>query len=184
VITDSDGQIVATGRNRVFDRDAPPGQVAGCSLAHAEVNALAGVPFRAPRDLTLTTTLQPCFQCAAAIRMAPVAHLRIAGQDPLWEGCHDFTQLNAWLARRPPIPVDGPRCDEIGTFATLMARLGPGLIDHVAEGLRHRGEGPILDLVAHLSDADGLTELRTLSVDDAFSRLLPALRDLVRREGP
>ena len=38
--------------------------------SRAEVNALAHLTFRAPCELTLTTSLQPCFQCAAAIRMA------------------------------------------------------------------------------------------------------------------
>jgi tRNA(Arg) A34 adenosine deaminase TadA len=176
VVTDPGGAIVASGRNRVMDTEAPPGEVAGCSLAHAEINALAGVPFRGPRELTLTTTLQPCFQCAAAIRMAPIAHLRIVGADPLWDGCHDFTGLNAWLARRAPVPVDGPRVDEVGAFAVLMARLGPGLIPHVAVGLRERGEGPILDLVEELSEGDTLLALADRSVDDAFEHLWPRLQ--------
>ncbi|MFZ6004975.1 MAG: nucleoside deaminase [Actinomycetota bacterium] len=179
VITDTGGAIVAAGRNRVMEPEPPLGEVAGCSLAHAEMNALARIPFRAPRELTLTTTLQPCFQCAAAIRMAPIAHLRIAGADPLWDGCHDFTTINAWLGRRPPVPIEGPRRDELGLFATLMARLGPGLIDPVDVALRALGEGPLLDVVADLSEPQHADRLKGLPVEQAFAALWPRLRDVV-----
>lgn len=178
VITDAGGGIVAVGRNRVMDPEPPLGEVAGSSLAHAEMNALARIPFRSPRELTLTTTLQPCLQCAAAIRMAPIAHLRIAGADPLWDGCHDFSSVNGWLGRRPPVPVEGPRRDEVGTFATLMSRFGPGLIEPVAEALRSLGEGPLLDLVEQLSVNGDLDEIATLPVERAFAHLWPRLRDI------
>ena len=83
VVSDDTGRIVAASRNRVTDREAPIGELAGTTLAHAEMNALARLPFRAPRTLVLTTTLQPCLQCAAAIRMGPIARVRVAGADPL-----------------------------------------------------------------------------------------------------
>lgn len=60
VISDQTGQIVVAARNRVSESVPPIGEVAGSSVAHAEINALARVPFRSPRDLVLTTTLQPC----------------------------------------------------------------------------------------------------------------------------
>src|SRR5690606_15661644 len=123
-------------------------------------------------------SLQPCLQCAAAIRMSPVSHVRITGADPLWDGCHDFRDINAWLARRPPIPVEGPRLDEVGVFATVMARFGPGLVDHVVEGLREVGEGPILELVGRLTDDGTVDELAAMPVDVAFVRLWPELVDL------
>lgn len=181
VITDPTGEIVATGRNRVMDGSAPPGEVAGCSLAHAEVNALAHLAFRAPCELTLTTSLQPCFQCAAAIRMAPIAHLRILGADPLWDGCHDFTGLNPWLARRAPIPVEGPRRDEIGAFSVLTARMGPGLLERLHGPLRERGEGPLLDLVLRLQGSERFGQLAGRSVEQAFEDLWDDLRQVVAR---
>lgn len=179
VVTDPAGAIVVRARNRVMDKIAPPGEVAGCSIAHAEMNALAHVRFRAPRELTLTTTLQPCFQCAAAIRMAPIAHLRILAADSLWDGCHDFTGINAWLARREPIPVEGPRRDEVGVFAMLMARLGPGVIPEVEAGLRERGEGPLLDLRVRLLEGGEFEALRAMSVEQAFQQLWPRLQAIV-----
>lgn len=168
VISDQTGKIVVAARNRVSESAPPVGEVAGSSVAHAEINALARVPFRSPRDLVLTTTLQPCLQCAAAIRMGPIGSLRIAGEDPLWRGCDDFSGLNGRLAQRGPVPTDGPRRDEVGAFATLLARLGPGLIPHVEADLRHLGEGPLIDLAQRL-EADGSWRRRLEgSVDELF----------------
>ncbi len=47
VVADASGEIVARGRNRIFEEEAPPGQLAGTYLAHAELNALAGLPLPA-----------------------------------------------------------------------------------------------------------------------------------------
>lgn len=175
VVTDVAGRIVSTGRNRVADRTAPPGEVFGSSVAHAEVNALATLAFGQPRELVLTTSLQPCLQCAAVIRLAPIRRVRFAGRDPLWDGCDDLTGLNPWVARRPPVPREGPLPGEVGLFASLMARFGLGLAPHVAVGLRDQGEGPLLDLVDDLTWRAEVDDLRTRTVEDALSRLWPAL---------
>ena len=143
------GEIVYSARNRVNDGEGPPGEIFGSALAHAETNVLARLPFRGRRDLVLTTTLQPCLQCAAAIRLGPVATVRFAGPDRYWDGCHDFGKLSAREARRSQPARIGPRRDELGTFATLISRfvhLPPGY-----EGaLRALGEGPMVDLVYEL----------------------------------
>jgi tRNA(Arg) A34 adenosine deaminase TadA len=89
----------ATGSTTARDR---PGEIFGSALAHAETNVLARLPFRSRRDLVLTTTLQPCLQCAAAIRLGPVATVRFAGPDRYWDGCHDFGRLSAREADLPP----------------------------------------------------------------------------------
>lgn len=174
VVTDPAGELLVATRNRVRDTAAPPGETAGTSVAHAELNALAHLPFRAPRELVLTTSLQPCLQCAAAIRMAPIARVRVLGSDRLWDGCHDFSALNPWVGRRPPVPVVGPRGDAVGVFATFISRLGPGLLDEIATWLHAAGDGPILDLVAEVEGA-GLAELTTLPVEEALAQLWPAL---------
>jgi tRNA(adenine34) deaminase len=178
VVTTPDGTIVSASRNRVADADGPAGQAFGSSIAHAEINALAHVPFRKhDRNLVLTTTLQPCFQCSAAIRMAPVGTVRVAGADPLWDGCHDFeAHPTPWVARRPPIPIEGPRRDELGVFGTLISRFGAGLVPPLEEALREIGEGPILDL-ARCLDQDALARLE---VDQALDALWSDLTALVR----
>jgi tRNA(Arg) A34 adenosine deaminase TadA len=94
------GEIVHAARNRVNDTDGPHGEVFGSSLAHAELNVLARLGFRRRSDLVLTTTLQPCLQCSAAIRMARIATVRFAGHDVLWDGYHEFGRLAPRETRR------------------------------------------------------------------------------------
>jgi hypothetical protein len=127
--------------------------VAGSSVAHAEINVLSQLRFRGPRTLVLTTTLQPCLQCAAAIRQAPIASVRVGGADPIWDRCAAFGSLNAWVARRAPVPTSGPRRDELGVFARLIARFGPGLVPDYESALRERGDGALVDLVQELESS-------------------------------
>lgn len=176
-----DGEIVHAARNRVFDDDGPAGEIFGSALAHAETNVLARLRFRQHRDLVLTTTLQPCLQCAAAIRLGPVGVVRFAGPDPYWDGCHEFWRLSEREARHSRAERDGPRRDEVGVFATLIARIGPGTMTPAFDRfLRTTGEGPALDLVRDLqADLGGLA---AMPVADAFARLWPRLRDLRRDE--
>lgn len=177
-ITDAAGTVVVAARNRTMDTAAPRGQVAGSSVAHAEINALGGLAFRSPREHVLTSTLHPCLQCAAAIRMAPIASVRFAGDDPLWPGSDDFGVLNSWLARRERVPAQGPRRDELGVFGTLLARIGPGLESHVEEALRSRGEGELLDLQARLAAEGAWRDLATSPVDEVLDHLWPHLTRL------
>jgi tRNA(Arg) A34 adenosine deaminase TadA len=106
------GEIVYSARNRVNDGGGPAGEIFGSALAHAETNVLARLPFRGRRDLVLTTTLQPCLQCAGAIRLGPIAIVRFAGPDHYWDGCHDFAKLSAREAQRAQPVRIGPRRDE------------------------------------------------------------------------
>lgn len=178
-----EGTIVAAARNRVADTSAPAGQVFGSSLAHAEMNVLAQLPFRQPRELVLTTTLQPCLQCSAAIRMGPVARLRLGGADPLWHGTHDFGALSSWLARRSPVPVDGPLPGRLGSFATLLARMSPFVREEVDRGLRERGEGPVLDLKDALVASGERDALAGGTLDAALDSLWDRLPEGQTRSG-
>jgi tRNA(Arg) A34 adenosine deaminase TadA len=175
-----DGVIVHAARNRVADRDGPPGEVFGSTLAHAEANVLARLPFRHSESLVLTTTLEPCIQCSAVIRLGPIATVRYAGADPLWDGCHDFSPLSPREAARPAkVTMVGPRRDEIGLFATLMSRLGPGRVNgRAGEWLRAVGQGAFLDLARQLQDQGEPERLAALEVDQAFAYLLPQLRSI------
>ncbi len=180
-MSDASGQVLHAARNRVMDRSGPPGEIWGSSLAHAEVNALARVGFRQHTDLVVTTTLQPCIQCAAAIRLAPVTTVRFAGADLYWEGCHDFSRLSEREASRPQPLRTGPRDDELGLFATVISRTGPTLTPNYERWLRQSGEGPVVDLAARLSTDAAMTSLDRLDVDEAFALLWPMLRDLRRQ---
>ena len=177
-----DGEIIHASRNRVNDQDGPHGEIFGSSLAHAEMNVLARLEFRRHRDLVLTTTLQPCLQCAGAMRLARIGTVRFAGHDRYWDGYHDFTRLADREARRPrPANRIGPRTDEIGVFGLLISRFRLGNPRRVAgfeEVLRSIGEGPVLDLANELEDSGQLDRLLSAEVDQALAAVWPSLARL------
>lgn len=180
VVTTAEGSMVHASRNRVADAEGPAGEVYGSSLAHAEMNVLARLPFRHPKELILTTTLQPCLQCAAAIRFGPVGLVRVAGADVLWEGSHDFTRHSGWAGRRPPVPMEGPRGDQIGAFGTLISRFGLGLVPAVEDGLRALGDGSSVDLAQQIQDSGRLDDLLARPVEEAMAELWAELSRLSR----
>jgi tRNA(Arg) A34 adenosine deaminase TadA len=179
VASTADGEIVHAARNRLTDSDGPPGEIVGSSLAHAEINVLARLPFRRYRDLMLTTTLEPCLQCAGAIRLGPVSAVRFAGRDLYWDGCHDFARLSPREARRTQPDRIGPRRDELGAFGTLISWFGPKFTPVFEKTMRELGEGPMLALVHELDDTGEVRRLASLEVDAAFASLWPRLRKLL-----
>jgi tRNA(Arg) A34 adenosine deaminase TadA len=177
--TTPDGAIVHAARNRVTDTDGPAGEAFGSALAHAEVNVLARLGYGQPRLVVLTTTLEPCIQCSAAIRLGPVAVVRYAGADPLWDGCHDFSPLSSREAARAKVTMAGPRADEVGMFGTLISRFGPGPVPGAASDfLRSAGQGSILDLVDRYQATGEAQRLAAMEVSEAFEYLWPQLRAL------
>ena len=173
-----DGEIVHAARNRISDDDGPPGEIFGSSLAHAEMNVLARLPIRRHANLVLTTTLEPCLQCAGAIRLGPIATVRFAGPDRYWDGCHDFGKLSPREARRTQPTRIGPRGDELGVFATLISRFGPKLTPRFEMVMRAMGEGPLFDLVHQLQDSGEIGKLAAMEVEAALAYLWPRLRAL------
>jgi tRNA(Arg) A34 adenosine deaminase TadA len=178
-----DGEIVHAARNRVNEQDGPHGEIFGSSLAHAEMNVLARLGFRQHRDLVLTTTLQPCLQCAGAIRLARIGTVRIAGHDAYWDGYDDFGKLAPREAGRSKQATRiGPRDDELGVFGLLISRFGlgnPRLDDGFDAELRSLGEGPVLDLAYDIEDNGELAELLAMDVDQALSAVWPRLQPLL-----
>lgn len=89
VVTSGDGSVIAAGRNRIFDESEPPhGQLAGCWIAHAEVNALAQLPPLLHEGYAITTTTEPCLLCAGAIMVTlrGKVTVRYAAPDPIAGG--------------------------------------------------------------------------------------------------
>ncbi len=119
VVVDPAGDIVTRGRSRSYELSAPPQQVAGTYLAHAEVNALLPLPRGDYRDHVLYSTLEPCLLCTAALTHAHLGTVRFAAPDPLWTGLDVLPQLNAHLRRRW---TRRERCLE-GPWATWAALL-------------------------------------------------------------
>ena len=173
------GEIVHAARNRLNDDDGPHGEIFGSSLAHAEMNVLARLEWGRRRDLVLTTTLEPCLQCAGAIRLGPIATVRYAGADRYWDGCHEFGKLSAREARRvQPVRI-GPRADELGAFATLISRFGPKPTPGFERACRAIGEGPLFDLVHELRDGGEFDRFTAMEVDAALGYLWPRLQVVV-----
>jgi tRNA(adenine34) deaminase len=183
-----DGEIIHAARNRVNDQDGPHGEIFGSSLAHAEMNVLSRLDFRRYRNLVLTTTLQPCLQCSAAIRLSRIGTVRFAGHDRYWDGYHDFARFHPREALRPkPAERTGPRADEIGVFGLLISRFrlgNPRLVNGFDETLRSLGEGPVLDVAFALEDDGKLDDLLAMNVEDVIAAVWPDLTRLAATQTP
>lgn len=121
VAVDPAGRIVATGRNRILERDPGDDVIANSSLAHAETNVLAKLPYRRHEDagIELHTTLQPCIQCLGAIRLSSIDQVKVLAPDPLWRGIERIVEHNAFLARNWPTIEELP-VTEWSVFALLL----------------------------------------------------------------
>jgi tRNA(adenine34) deaminase len=103
VITDSEGAIIAVGQNRMLDLPGGPGPLAGTLMAHAEMNALAGLPPGDCSGYTLYTTFELCFMCAATIiGTFQIPKVAFAAYDPSWDGLVDAFRQHPAIARRLP----------------------------------------------------------------------------------
>jgi tRNA(Arg) A34 adenosine deaminase TadA len=119
-ITNGDSML-STGRNRLFETDPGDDVLAGTSLAHAEMNALAKLPWAVHRGepLHLWTTLQPCLQCLGAIRLANVPMVTSMAPDPFFRGVERASELNEFIASKWPTIVQRP-VDEWAALALLL----------------------------------------------------------------
>jgi tRNA(Arg) A34 adenosine deaminase TadA len=119
VITGSIGEVVAVGRNRIFERNGPSQQISNSYLAHAEVNALLGLdPEGTYEDHAIYASLEPCDFCVGAVGMTSVGTLHFAGADPyagatMWE-----RDSRHWARKRTNI--NGPRNDPFGRWSTAL----------------------------------------------------------------
>jgi len=119
VVLDADGTVVASGRSRRGEDAFVPNQLTGSRMAHAEINALAGLAVEEYDGLTLLPTLEPCLLCAAAIAMAHVPAVRFAGPDPMWRFLQGMPRWDPRLAERWPTVV-GPMPGKWGAWAALV----------------------------------------------------------------
>jgi tRNA(adenine34) deaminase len=100
VITDDLGNIVATGRNRLFETEKLEPYLSNNSLAHAEVNAILALDKTIKAmECTLYTTTEPCPLCMGALRMTGIVNTVYACRDP-WAGCSSMTESVPYLKDR------------------------------------------------------------------------------------
>jgi tRNA(adenine34) deaminase len=176
VVADESGTIVARGRNRIFETSAPRGQLAGTYIAHAELNALAGLPAPPTREgsgpydrHTLYTTLEPCALCVGAALMIMIGELRFASRDHYGGGAA-LRLENPHTARLPLAlvgPLDGPLGD-LGELLHLAHFLWRKPDSHVLAAYRETSPRLValaeqLDLVSAARDGG--------TVEDALLRL-------------
>jgi tRNA(adenine34) deaminase len=173
VVTDADGSVLAEGRNRVFERSAPAGQISGSLVAHAELNALAELGIeRRYFDCTLRTTLEPCPLCIGAAWVSTIGRASFAARDVIAGAANLIERhLEADRARNFPLAVDGPLDGALAVFAELLPVaffLERGREHHanaayrarrpqlvaLAEAfrLRERADEPLDDVVRQLAD--------------------------------
>jgi tRNA(Arg) A34 adenosine deaminase TadA len=116
VLTDPHGNILGRGRNQRF-----PGSAGGRLLAHAEMEALAGLPRSKSEQRTtvLHTTLHPCPMCLGATVVARIPQVHFGAFDPTWLGIEDLQNLNDEVRRRWPT-FTGPLPGPLGTWAAVL----------------------------------------------------------------
>lgn len=184
VVVDPGGGLVTQGRSRSNEPTGPSGQLAGTYLAHAEVNALAGL---APGDYwshVLYTTLEPCLLCTAALTHAHVGAVRYAASDPLWAGIEQLPRLNQHIARRWPDrqgPLSGPLAGWGGLLplAWSLARAADGPVARAYE----QTAPPLLQLARVLVGSGEIVALRRLPLAQALHQIWPRLLALQREVG-
>jgi tRNA(Arg) A34 adenosine deaminase TadA len=120
VVISPAGEVVAEGRGRRYEHpDGDGRQLAYCRIAHAEINALAGLPpTQQYEDHILLTTLEPCCMCLGAVVQSAITRVHFAGRDP-YGGASDLV-IDTPQARRRPPAVTGPLPDVRGRFAELL----------------------------------------------------------------
>ena len=172
VLTDPHGRIVAVGRNRASDKEAPPGRLRSTPIAHAELDVLGQLTPGDYRDHTLWTTLESCPLCAMAILTSNVGSVAFAARDRLWDGISRLTELNEFIARRWPVrrgPIGGP----VSVFSELLPLLW--FLEHKPEGTvvkKYETDHPrLLALARSLSGDARLADLKARPANVALNQL-------------
>jgi len=108
VVTDSSGDVLAQGRNRVYPRSKWDGHSRGVEIAHAEVEALHNLDYAGldRHACALFTTTEPCPMCMGTFYMSGLRTLNYAARDP-WAGSVNLLG-KTWYLDRKPIKVIGP----------------------------------------------------------------------------
>lgn len=181
VAVDQGGTVVATGRNRILEADPGDDVIANSSLAHAEMNVLAKLPYRRFEDagLELHTTLQPCIQCLGAIRLSSVRRVHVLAPDPLWRGIERIVEHNAFLARNWPTIEELP-VNEWSVFSLLLPTHLAVFWGNAAPGWHEAV--PVVAALAHELVANGelvAAAADRASLDEVADALWPRLTSCV-----
>jgi tRNA(Arg) A34 adenosine deaminase TadA len=179
VLADVDGKIVSKGRNRVLEA-SESGNIAGTLLAHAEMDAFAGLGLSTAEGLTLYTTVEPCIMCASTAIALRTSRVLFAAPDPVFEGLDDAFAGHSYSQGR--MPLRGQLEDPIlASFAALLPMAQrvwsrPGAPPREEWVRKHRS---IWDLAKRLIDEGILMELRDADaeVGVVVEELVPLLKE-------
>lgn len=169
VVVNPSGAVASTGRNRRRETTGPAGELAGTNLAHAEVNALAKLPYGSYPDHTLLTTLEPCLLCTAALRHCHIGAVEYAAADPSWRGIERLPELNGLVARHWTTRI-GPLDPPLRAWAVLFPLVTyaeRGENGTAADDLR-AGCPDLARLAGRLAEPDRLAQLRAAPLPEAF----------------
>jgi tRNA(adenine34) deaminase len=165
-------EVVARGRNRLFEQGAPTGQVFGSRVAHAEINALVQLGTgRSYFDCTLWTTLEPCAQCIGAAWLSTIGRVVFAATD-VYGGASKLIERQieaADSARAFHMEVEGPLTGPLAVFSELLHAaffLALEPTHHVADTYRERRPG----LVA-LAERLCLNDHAAAPLDEVLTRI-------------
>jgi tRNA(Arg) A34 adenosine deaminase TadA len=179
VLTDPHGNVVAVGRNRGSDAEAPPGRLRSTPIAHAELDVLGQLPPGGYQDHTLWTTLESCPLCSMAIVMSNVGNVAYAASDRLWDGISGLSQLNEFIASRWPIRR-GPLSGAVSVFCELLPLLW--FLEHKPSGSvieKYRVDHPRLLAFADTLRRDPrLADLRAHPIEAAVNQLWDELSSI------
>jgi tRNA(adenine34) deaminase len=110
VVVNETGNIIAKGRNRIWDETLDENQkvIFDHRLAHAEINALLAADFRAhePKKCILYTLAEPCPLCVGAIVMANLVRYGYAARCN-WAGSTELLQASGYM-RSKGVKAEGP----------------------------------------------------------------------------
>jgi tRNA(adenine34) deaminase len=173
VLVDGSGTVIGQGRNRMNGTTAPPGQIAGSRIAHAEINALAQLPSEVHEGHILYTTLEPCFLCTMALRFSHVGTVRYAAPDATWYGIEKLQQVNHHVARRWT-RRDGPSGGWLQEFSLLLNHISAIERDALAVLGTPQAQPTTIEL-AHRLASGPADRLRNASLHEAIDELLPQL---------
>ena len=136
LIIDVDGNVIATGRNQMFEQ-----AIKNRKMAHAEMSALMNLLYDEHpeiRKYTMYTTTEPCPMCMGSIVMSYLRKVKIAMADP-WAGASNMCRQLPYIASKNiDVSFVGGMVEKLVVVlaAYRELELSDGKINRVAEQLK------------------------------------------------
>jgi tRNA(adenine34) deaminase len=197
-IATPNGQIIAEGRNRIYDAapDGHPQHFRQHFMAHAEQNAFVslGIVRREQPDIKrslanciLYSTLEPCDMCIGTLIQSGIKNVNFLVPDPMGGAIDSLTATSH--VRSKNIAVQGPQPGVLANivlaiFMVSMAQAGMAMPDEIVSMMMPYSDG--LALAKLLIESGELEQFREkqLSIDSVYDLLVERLYSLNNKELP